>query len=402
MMLATLAVLALGSLPLPSADAPPQGKELAAVKTETVAPGLEYSRYEAQGLVAHVTRIDLHAKTLHVRSVKSKGKESLRELAERLGKADETVLAGINGDYFRMASAAGLPFGAQVCDGGLCFGPMNRSMVSFGPENEPFIGVAELKARIAFSSAQTAGASTWFKIDDVNQLEQEDQRKAGIYLYTPAFLGLSVNRPKGTIAVLDTIQPALQIGDVCTGRLARVEPAGTEVEIPENGCLLYFFGEANKSMAERLKPGLPVALKLELPPVPGNVMQALGGGPRLVRNGRVAIEIDKEDFEAVYAMELSKRNPRSAIGFDQTKKTLWLVMVEGRTEQSRGMTFAELGAFMDKLGCFQAMAFDGGGSSGMYIEGKGIVSRNLGTPAKPEERELANALFITSTPAAKK
>ncbi len=406
MTLTKLALLALGSFGPPRSDPPAQGKgdvkDLAAVASETLAPGLDYARYEAPGLIAHVTRVALRSTTLRVRSVKSKGKESLRELATRLGQEGDEVLAGINGDYFRQSSEAGLPYGAQVCDGRLLFAPMKRSLISFGADNEPSIGIAELKAKITFAPPQNLNESLWVRLDDVNQLEQEDERKAGTYLYTPAFLGLNVNRPKGMIAVIETIEPALQVGDVCTGKVARVESGGTPVDVPENGCLIYFFGDAHRTMAARLKTGQPVALKLELPQVPGNVVQAIGGGPRLVRNGKVSVELDKEEFEPVYAMEISKRHPRSAIGFDKARETLWLVMVEGRHDKSRGMTFGELAAFLDKLGCWQAMAFDGGGSAGMFVRGQDIVSKSMGGTKRPEERELANALFITAAQAANK
>ena len=74
-------------------------------------------------------------------------------------------------------------------------------------------------------------------------------------------------------------------------------------------------------------------------------------------------------------------------------------MVEGRHSESRGMTFGELAGFMAELGCYQAMAFDGGGSAGMYVAGKGIVSRSMGGFGQPEEREIANALLITTAKA---
>jgi hypothetical protein len=336
------------------------------------------------------------AATLPPRSVKAKGKETLAELAERLGDADTRVLAGINGDFFRQSTEAGLPYGLQVSDGRLAFGPMNRSMIAFGPDNAPFLGIATLKAKVAFAAREDRAQATWYRIDDVNEVEAEDKRKTGIYLYTPAFLGLNVSRPKGTIAVIEKIVPALQVGDVSEGTVARVETSDTPVDVPEGGCLLYFFGDSHRALAASLKPGRPVALKLDLPPVTTDVTQAIGGGPRLVRDGKVSVELAKETFEPAHAMEISKRHPRSAIGFDRAKATLFLVMVEGRHEKSKGMTFGELAAFLSSLGCWQAMAFDGGGSAGMYVAERGLVSMSMGAKRQPEERALANAFFITT------
>ena len=368
--------------------------KIAVVDHFDVAPGLRYARWEETGLIVHVMEFDLATESITLRSVKAKGKETLREMADRMGQEGSEVLGAINGDYFRMKSEAGLPFGAQVSDGRLLFGPMDRSMIAFGPKNEPSIGVAQLKAKVTFAAPSSLTDSMWIKVDDVNELEDEDKRKAGVYLYTPSFLGLDVSRPKGTTAVIETIEPALQIGDICTGKLARVETGDAKVEVPESGCLIYFFGPNHKDTAAKLKAGKPVALKLELTGVPGSVQQAIGGGPRLIRNGKPDPELSKEGFEPVYAMELSKRHPRSAVGFDKERKILRLVTVEGREEKSRGMTFGELAAFLDKLGCWQAMAFDGGGSAGMFVADHGRISKDLGGGKETEERALANALFL--------
>jgi exopolysaccharide biosynthesis protein len=56
------------------------------------------------------------------------------------------------------------------------------------------------------------------------------------------------------------------------------------------------------------------------------------------------------------------------------------------------MSFGELASFMMELGCYQAMAFDGGGSAGLYVGGKGFVSRS-------EDRAVANGLLITTSAA---
>lgn len=392
--------LALAAAALLATSARPLGALDTVVDRATIAPGLEYARYEEPGVVAHVLKVDLKSASLKVRSVKAKGKETLAELAERLGDPDTRVLAGVNGDFFRQSTEAGLPYGVQVSDGRLIFGPMNRSMIGFGPNNEPFLGIVTLKAKVSFAAREDRAAATWYRIDDVNEVEQEDKRKTGLYLYTPAFLGLNVNRPRGTIAVIEKIEPALQVGDVSEGIVARVETSDTPVDVPEGGCLLYFFGDSHRAVAASLKPGRPVALKLDLPPVTTGITQAIGGGPRLVRDGKVSVELQKETFEPAHAMEISKRHPRSAIGFDKAKQTLFVVMVEGRHEKSRGMTFGELATFLDGLGCWQAMAFDGGGSAGMFVAERGIVSKSMGGKNQPEERALANAFFVTTPKAA--
>lgn len=387
-----MALSLIGALGVPSEAAPPS------LGYEAVSPGLEYVRLEGDGVVSHVLRLDLKAEGLRARSVKAKGKETVRDMVARVEGEGSTVLAAINGDFFRQDTVAGLPYGAQVADGRLIFAPMKRSIIGFGPKNEPSIDIVKLRARLTFAPPGNRQGATWTPVDDVNVLEAEISGRDGVYLFTPAFLGLKLGRAKGTIAVLDAIRPALQVGDVCEGVVSRVEASDQEVDVPDGGCLLFFNGTTARAMAAKVKPGHPVALKIDLPPIDGDVTQAIGGGPRVVRDGHTSVELKQEDFDSIYAAEISKRHPRSAVGFDRARKTLFLVMVEGRTEQSRGMTFRELGDLMVRVGCHHAMAFDGGGSSALYVTGKGLVGKSMNAKGKAEEREVANALLVTRPP----
>lgn len=367
---------------------------------EVVAPGVEYQRVEADGVISHVVKADLKTPGLRVRSVKANGKETVRELALRTDVGDTRVLAAINGDFFRPKTAAGLPFNAQVSDGRVLFAPMKRSLIAFGPDNAPTIELARMKARMAFASKAARAGARQHEIDDINVLEAEITGKDGVFLFTPSFLGLKLGRAKGQIAVVEAIEPDLQVGDVCEGKIARVEDASADVDVPERGCLLFFNGTSARSLASALKPGHPISLKIDLPPVSGDVAQAIGGGPRLVRDGRVSVELKQEDFDPVYAAEISKRHPRSAVGYDRARGTLFLVMVEGRHDASRGMTFKELAELLVRVGCHQAMAFDGGGSAGLWVGGgRGVVSRSMGAFNRPEDREVANALLLTAAKA---
>lgn len=76
------------------------------------------------------------------------------------------------------------------------------------------------------------------------------------------------------------------------------------------------------------------------------------------------------------------QNPRTAIGLDQKKKTLWLVVVDGRQPgYSEGMSTAELAAYMHSLGCWDAVNFDGGGSSVMILADKKGRLRVMNRPS---------------------
>ena len=84
------------------------------------------------------------------------------------------------------------------------------------------------------------------------------------------------------------------------------------------------------------------------------------------------------------------RHPRTALGLSQDNKTLYLVVVDGRTSLSVGMTCAELATLLKGLGAYHAANLDGGGSSAMYVAGQGVVNR----PSDGSERVVANHLAV--------
>src|SRR5690606_19352298 len=53
-------------------------------------------------------------------------------------------------------------------------------------------------------------------------------------------------------------------------------------------------------------------------------------------------------------------------------------------------TCAELAALMAELGAWQAINLDGGGSSALFVEGRGVINR----PSDGAERAVANHLAI--------
>ena len=69
---------------------------------------------------------------------------------------------------------------------------------------------------------------------------------------------------------------------------------------------------------------------------------------------------------------------------------LYLLTVDGRSKQSVGVTLTDLAELMKRVGAWQAMNFDGGGSTTMVIEGALV---NKPTDATGE-REVGNALLL--------
>ena len=90
----------------------------------------------------------------------------------------------------------------------------------------------------------------------------------------------------------------------------------------------------------------------------------IGGWPRILRDGE-DVAADAATVEGTISRNAEARHPRTAIGFSRDSTTLFLLTVDGRSERSVGATLVELAALMRRLGAWQAMNFDGGGSTTM-------------------------------------
>ena len=67
------------------------------------------------------------------------------------------------------------------------------------------------------------------------------------------------------------------------------------------------------------------------------------------------------------------RHPRTAVGITADNKMI-VVVVDGRSSQSQGLTIPQLSQLMAALGCTQALNLDGGGSSTAWVRGEGVVN----------------------------
>jgi exopolysaccharide biosynthesis protein len=83
-------------------------------------------------------------------------------------------------------------------------------------------------------------------------------------------------------------------------------------------------------------------------------------------------------------------HPRTAVGLSKDKKTLYLVVADGRRTGIPGFTLPQLAAFMSgKLHACAAINFDGGGSSAMWVSDR-IVNR----PSDGVERPVGDHLAV--------
>ena len=113
-----------------------------------------------------------------------------------------------------------------------------------------------------------------------------------------------------------------------------------------------------------------------------HVMDSIGGMPQLVDGG--------VNVARTCGSYFCDRNPRTGVGVT-ADGTVLLVVVDGRSRDSVGMTLIQFArAFLD-LGAVEALNLDGGGSSAMWIRGRGVVSDPSDSGG---ERAVVNAMVV--------
>lgn len=112
----------------------------------------------------------------------------------------------------------------------------------------------------------------------------------------------------------------------------------------------------------------------------------LSFGPVLVQDGKAAVPGRNLRSHA------NVDNPRSAIGFIDNLHYVF-VTVDGRTEESLGLTVHELARFMESLGVTTAYNLDGGGSATMYFNGR-VVNQPTFKGKEIEERKVSDIVYI--------
>lgn len=120
------------------------------------------------------------------------------------------------------------------------------------------------------------------------------------------------------------------------------------------------------------------------------VVNTFAFGPTLVSNGQIAVSESEEVGQAM------AENPRTAIGIIETDdgSLHYIVIVsDGRTDESTGLTLYEMAELMQSYGVTTAYNLDGGGSSTMYFNGK-VINNPTTSGNTIEERAVSDIVYI--------
>ena len=277
-------------------------------------------------------------------------KSKIRNIANK-----KNAIVAINGGYFKPQT--GVPLGTLMINKKLYTGPIyDRVAIGFFDDSYDMARV-KLHAEVITNIGG-------FKIDNVNQPRMLSTHAI---VYTRDWGKTTPQTPKyGSQLVINK------------GKLVGITE--NSVEIPENGFVIV-------APTQKLEPMLAAKrfkLSFKTNPEWENVNHIISGGPYLVKNGEIFVDMTAQKLSAI-----GGRNPRTAIGYTKDNHLIMLT-ADGREGASIGLTLVELANLMKEFGCINAMNLDGGGSTVMFINGQ-VVNK----PALEGGIPLSHALVVT-------
>ncbi|MBR4909128.1 MAG: phosphodiester glycosidase family protein [Acidaminococcaceae bacterium] len=170
-------------------------------------------------------------------------------------------------------------------------------------------------------------------------------------------------------------------------RQGRAVEIATKGNMPlDSGSLVLSGHGVNAAALANIRKGDRVAVNQTLGSRKADEARVVvGAGPLLLENGQVNVRIREEAIAPDIAFG---RAPRTGAGVT-ADGTVLLMVVDGRSQHSAGMTLKEFAQYLKRFGAVSAVNFDGGGSSEMVLDGK-IMNR----PSDGSERPIGIGLGI--------
>ena len=317
------------------------------------------------------------------------GRERPSSVAQRTAAAERRpVLAAVNADFFNF-KPPGVSEGPQVSAGRVVKSEDTHraALADTVLREQPSVGV-DAGGKIFFADAHVDG---WFRVGQgepvpVRGVNTSVTRgSAAVY---NSFLGARTPDDSGVVEVIvRTVRAAALAGDTAVGVVVGVDSALAGVDIPAGDVVIAERERqgAHADFSRSLEPGDSVWWSLRIRNAPAKVKELVGGFPMLLRNG-VAVVDRTTDMIPGFS---EKRHPRTVVA-RRSDGTVMLVAVDGRRQDSVGMSLEELTDFMKALGASDALNLDGGGSTTLVVDGR-VVNR----PSDKEgERAVSNVLLL--------
>ncbi len=233
----------------------------------------------------------------------------------------------------------------------------------------------------------------------------------GLTLYTPRYWG-STNQGDRAGSCYEVTAKLVDGEKFAAGGTYKIEitsePNSTcDTQIPDDGFVLHGRGNTSQGntgaadFVKDLKPGDVITIDNVILTSDGQRIyprSIVSGNPKNVGLGET-LDTEGERGDA------SSRHPRTCIGYTQDRKHIIMMVIDGRTSASAGVTTSMLADVMRYAGAYESTNIDGGGSSTLYTQALGIrnhcsdgTERSVGGGVfavleAPEDNEIAELQF---------
>ena len=326
-----------------------------------------------------ILKIDLTNPNIQLESIKGNDRmgnlEKTSSMSARYNTVGHKVIAATNGDYW---VNGGYSVRIDIVNGEVAY------------KGDPAVAgglfvLNKLKVPALLSSGSGAYAyNTVLCIGKTSSLSLANHNTAYIagksVLYN-SFYGVSTNVPSGATELVVTPVNGWIVNDTTKCVVTAINTTGNTTltkgmtVVAGEGSTATFLQMA--SVGDTVKFYVSIQSGL-----PAKITQAVGGSERLIYNGTASIFAD------------ANRHPRTAIGYSQDSKTLYIISVDGRQNGwSLGMTLDEIAYYMkSKWNIYQGLNLDGGGSTTMVVGG--IIKNRF---SDPTERPVCEGILLVST-----
>jgi exopolysaccharide biosynthesis protein len=344
-------------------------------KTEPVGPGISLNHqkfltssgwYDEQVLTVDLANGAVKSDLLTAPKV-AQG-EALTTMANRAGAA-----AGVNGDFFDIDSTQAST-GGEIGGGALIKSPSFGGWAHVGVSKT---GIGQLVDMTLQATATLNGTPQ--PILTINAANASGIPANSMVAYTSAW-GSQI-RSRGTAGVANVAEVL-----VTDDQVVQVNPAAGTGAIGDGS--YYLVGRDSAADAiKALKPGDPVTLTYGLKDAAAQQMQwAIGTNKPLVTNGVALAQGD------------TSIAPRTAIGFKDGGKTMFLAITDGRQTQVTGTTLRQTADMLVALGADTGLNLDGGGSTTLVarpLGGEVATLRNTPSDGNQRADPAGIGLFVT-------
>jgi len=351
-------------------------------KTVTAAAGVAYRKYHLKTsrgtMTLHTVQIDpmsSYALMPVIANNQVGTVAPVSQLASQVG-----AVAAINGGFFDTGKTR-LPVGLVKIKRRIIFEQfLNRAVLGIDEGGQLHFDRFRLHSYLYIPSIDSATP-----IHGYNRPRKNKE----LIVYTPEFGPTTRTNEWGVEIVLHRISPE-KVDEpfilLEPDRYIATNVSHMDTAIPTDGVVLSIHLPALKELSwpGQVPPGVEMQLKTNVPAGWESFPYLLGGGPLLLRDGRNVLDPKIEQFGSYF----NGPNARTAVGRTATDKNL--IVVVDKAGSAQGVSWEELALICrDLLKCTDAMGFDGGGSSTMYV-GEEVVNQ----PAGGAQRKVANILAV--------